>query len=148
MFHLVKIYKYTDYGQLLLNLEEKGYVSSRPSQNLIASIDKKFQITPEAVKLCPFLRDYVDHFYEADCLGTELHRTLTILLEDVCQLLTDAQSSTKEKCQLETDIKCHLETDIKCQLGTDIKCQLETDIKCQSPNTLKSSDGIAKELPL
>ena len=85
LFPIVKIYKYTDYNKLLIKLEERGCISSIPSQNLIASIDKRFQITPKAVKLCPFLKDYADHFYEADCVGTQLHRTFTILLEDVYQ---------------------------------------------------------------
>jgi hypothetical protein len=96
LFPVVKFHKYTDYNTLLYDLEEKGYVSSRPSQNLIASIDKRFQITEEAVKLRLFLKDYMDHFYEADCLGTELHRELTILLEEVYQL-------SKEKYDLETN---------------------------------------------
>ncbi len=81
LFPIVKIYKYIDYNKLLIKLEEKGYVSSTSSQNLIASIDKRFQITPEAVILCPLLKDYENHFYEADCLGTKLHQTFTIILE-------------------------------------------------------------------
>jgi len=92
LFPVVKFHKYTDYNALLINLEEKGYVSSRPSQNLIASIDKRFQITQEAANLLPFLKEYADHFYEADCLGTELHRELTTFLHQLSREKYDSDA--------------------------------------------------------
>jgi hypothetical protein len=38
-FHAVKIYKYIDYDIMLTDLEEQEFISTRPSQNLIATID-------------------------------------------------------------------------------------------------------------
>ena len=95
LFPLVKIYKYTDYNKLLGDLEERGYISSTTSQNLIASIDKRFQIMTKAVQLFPLLREYMDHFYEADCLGTELHKYLTIHMENLWYLTNERQSEER-----------------------------------------------------
>nr|QBK85508.1 MAG: hypothetical protein LCMAC101_00950 [Marseillevirus LCMAC101] len=83
LFQTVKIYKYIDYDILLFDLEDKGFLSTRHSQNLIATIDKKFQLSPKAVERVPLLKDYSDHFYEADCLGTKLHEELTTLMQNL-----------------------------------------------------------------
>ena len=95
LFPLVKMYRYTDYNKLLGDLEERGYISSITSQNLIASIDKRFQIMTKAVQLFPLLQEYIDHFYEADCLGTELHKYLTIHMENLWYLTNERQSEER-----------------------------------------------------
>ncbi len=81
LFADVKIYRYMDYEKVLVDLADQGYISIRSSQNLIATIDKKFEISPKAVQLFPFLQEYSNHFYEADCLGTELHKDLTVYVQ-------------------------------------------------------------------
>ena len=85
-FHLVKIYQYTDYDSIITDLEYRGLLSVRSSCNLIATIDKKFEITPQAIQLIPVLKEYGNHFYEADCLGTKIHEELTTHIQDLWRL--------------------------------------------------------------
>lgn len=81
IFDTVKVFKYKDYNQLIVDLEGESYVTTRSSQNLIATIDKKFELTPKAVQTLPLLKQYENYFYEADCLGTTLHEHLTKHME-------------------------------------------------------------------
>ena len=81
LFTWVQIHKFVDYSLVLADLEERGMVAIRSSQNLIATIDKKFQLYPKAAEHVLALQDYLDHFYEADCLGTNLHTDLTTCIE-------------------------------------------------------------------
>jgi hypothetical protein len=81
MFDFVKIYQYIDYTELLVQLEKRGYVTTRPSQNLIATIDKRFELTPKATQVLPLFQQYGGYFYEADCLGTTLNEHLTKHME-------------------------------------------------------------------
>lgn len=91
MFDFVKIYQYIDYNELLVQLEERGYVTTRSSQNLIATIDKRFELTPKAIQVFPLFQQY-EGYYEADCLGTTLHEHLTKHMEKLWRI-TDKKST-------------------------------------------------------
>ena len=96
LFTYIKIHRYTDYEKILADLAIQEYVSIRSSQNLIATIDKKFEISPKAAQLFPFLQEYSNHFYEADCLGTELHKDLTVHVQKLWHL---ARKLDSDNCQ-------------------------------------------------
>ncbi|MDB4769453.1 hypothetical protein OAG24_00660 [bacterium] len=76
-FNMVKIKPVLDHKKTLEDLEIAGLISIRPSTNMLARDQRRFEFTSKCIGIVPGISDYLGNEYEADCLRSSLCTGLT-----------------------------------------------------------------------
>lgn len=83
LFDDVKFTFYTDYSQMVSDLEEKEVVVTCPSENILRTDERKFSLTEKSKEILPkiYLDEYINKFHEVDSLGTSFFIGLTNIIK-------------------------------------------------------------------
>ena len=87
LFQKMETTYFTDYSQIITDLEEFGLVATIPSTNILRSDERKFYILPKAEEILQPLGEWGSKKYEVDLLGCGFWKDLTEDMETLWKII-------------------------------------------------------------
>lgn len=96
IFNRARISRFTDYSKIVTDLEERGWLITCPSQNILRTDERRFTLSPHVEDVCSSLKEYIGEMYEVDSLGTGFWTELTKGVEKLWDIHLKAASSKQQ----------------------------------------------------
>jgi len=77
LFHKVKVRSYIDYPWIITDLEKNGFLNTFPSENILRTDERRFNIKSKSAIINPDLSSYIGQTFEVDSLGTSFYSELS-----------------------------------------------------------------------